>query len=46
MKTSGMRINRKRGQGYEHRFNEWTCDEKNDVIFSASDCRKSSVADV
>lgn len=28
MKTSGMRINRKRGQGYEYRFNEWTCDEK------------------
>lgn len=23
-----MRSNRKRGQGYEHRFNEWTCDEK------------------
>lgn len=23
-----MRINRKRGQGYEYRFNEWTCDEK------------------
>ena len=28
MKTSGMRINRKRGQGYEYRFNEWTVTKK------------------
>ena len=26
--TSGMRSNRKRGQRYEHRFNEWTCAKK------------------
>ena len=29
-----MRSNRKRGQRYEHRFNEWTCDEKKMMLFS------------